>query len=78
MDVLAVYDTKEKIESKFTPDLLAQLLLEVGRFWPQQRTDDRSSLAGPFPEGKSKDTGLGRNAVAPVKLASGHRGELLE
>jgi hypothetical protein len=28
MDVLAVYDTKEKIESKFTPDLLAQVLFE--------------------------------------------------
>ncbi len=28
MDVLAVYDPKEKIESKFTPDLLAQLLFE--------------------------------------------------
>ena len=28
MDVLAVYDTSEKIESKFTPDLLAQVLFE--------------------------------------------------
>ncbi len=28
MDVLAVYDTKERIESKFTPDLLAQVLFE--------------------------------------------------
>jgi len=28
MDLMAVYDTTEKIESKTTPDLLAQLLLE--------------------------------------------------
>ena len=28
MDVLAVYDTKEKIDSNFTPDLLAQVLFE--------------------------------------------------
>lgn len=28
MDVLAVYDTQEQIESKFTPDLLAQVLFE--------------------------------------------------
>src|SRR5262245_59609411 len=28
MDVLAVYDTNDKIESKFTPDLLAQVLFE--------------------------------------------------
>jgi len=28
MDVLAVYDTTEKIDSKYTPDLLAQVLLE--------------------------------------------------
>ena len=28
MDVLAVYDTKEKIDSKYTPDLLAQVLFE--------------------------------------------------
>lgn len=28
MDVIAVYDTSEKIDSQFTPDLLAELLLE--------------------------------------------------
>ena len=28
MDVLAVYDTNEKIESKYTPDLLAEVLFE--------------------------------------------------
>jgi hypothetical protein len=28
MDVITVYDTKEKVESKITPDLLADLLLE--------------------------------------------------
>ena len=28
MDVLAVYDTQEQIDSKFTPDLLAQVLFE--------------------------------------------------
>jgi len=28
MDALAVYDTTETIESKFTPDLLAQVLFE--------------------------------------------------
>jgi hypothetical protein len=28
MEVMAVYDTKETLESKSTPDLLAQLLLE--------------------------------------------------
>ena len=28
MDVLAVYDTTEMIDSKFTPDLLAQLMFE--------------------------------------------------
>lgn len=28
MEVITVYDTKEKVESKSSPDLLAQLLLE--------------------------------------------------
>lgn len=28
MEMLAVYDTKEIIESKFTPDLLAQIMFE--------------------------------------------------
>ena len=35
MEMLAVFDTKEQIDSRFTPNLLAQILFE---FIPQSNT----------------------------------------